>query len=291
MVREKALAHLADAAPSNDFAESPSVTPRSWPGQRLTILAVVAAFAIALIAGYFLLSALDQGSEVPSAVIVDQLSVGVPEPPFARSVTDQLEAAGYTVDYYPGEEVTVDFYRQLPTLGYDLILLRAHSGLIQGGEREGEAFLFTSEPYNNQKHTEDLSEQRLLSATYSRDSLSSELSDIPRFFGIVPDFIKSSMTGTFDGATIVLMGCNGLTSSTMAAAFVERGAKAIVSWDDLVTGDHTDAATDRLLELLLQGGLPLGEAVAQTAAEVGPDPWYGSELRFYPLEQAAATIP
>ncbi len=265
--------------------------PRSWLRHRLTILAVVAAVSISLILGYLLLSSLDQGSDAPSAVIIDQLSIGVPKPPFVHTVTEKLEAAGYTVDYYPGERVTVDFYRQLPTLGYDLILLRAHSGLIQSGEREGEAFLFTSEPYNNQKHTEELSERRLLSATYSRESLSSRLSDIPRFFGIVPDFIQSSMIGSFDDATIILMGCNGLTSSTMAAAFVEKGARAIVSWDDLVTGDHTDAATDRLLELLLKDELPLGEAVTRTAAEVGPDPWYGGELLFYPPEQAASTSP
>ncbi len=265
--------------------------PRSWPWQRLTILAVAAAVSVSLIVGYFLLSTLDEGSDVPSAVIVDQLSVGVPEPPFAHAVTVQLEAVGYTVDYVSGEEVTVDFYRQLPTLGYDLILLRAHSGLIQNGDREGDAFLFTSEPFDNQAHTEDLAEKRLLSATYSRDSLNSKLSDVPRFFGIVPDFVESSMMGSFDGATIILMGCNGLTSNTMAAAFVEKGARAIVSWDDLVTGDHTDAATDRLLELLLVDELPLGEAVAQTAAEVGPDPWYGSELQFYPREQTAAKIP
>ncbi len=265
--------------------------PRSWPGTRLTVLAVAAAVSISLVAGYFLLSAPDQGSDVPRAVIVDQLSARGAKPPFAHTVTDQLEAAGYTVDYYPAEEVTVDFYRQLPTLGYDLILFRAHSGLIKSGEREGEAFLFTSEPYNNQEYPEDLSERRLLSATYSRDSLSSNLSDIPSYFGIVPDFIKSSMIGTFDGATIILMGCNGLTSSTMAAAFVEKGAKAIVSWDDLVTEVHTDAAIDRLLELLLRDELPLGEAVGQAAAEIGPDPWYGSELRFYPREQAASTIP
>ena len=265
--------------------------PRFWLGQRLAIIAVVAAVLIVLIAGYFILSVSDERSDVPSAVIVDQLSFGVPKPPFAHTVTDQLEAAGYSVDYYPGEEVTVDFYRQLPTLGYDLILLRAHSGLIQGGEKEGEAFLFTSELYNNLEYPAELSERRLLNATYSVDSLSANLSDIPSYFGIVPDFVKSSMIGTFDGATIVLMGCNGLTSNTMAAAFVEKGAKAIVSWDDLVTGDHTDSATDRLLELLLRDGLQLGEAVAQTAAEVGPDPWYGGELLFYPREQAASTIP
>ncbi len=265
--------------------------PRFRLRQRLAIIAVAAAVFVALIGGYFILSDSDEGSDAPSAVIIDQLSVGVPKPPFAHTVTDQLEAAGYTVDYYPGEEVTVDFYRQLPTLGYDLIVLRAHSGLIQGGEREGEAFLFTTEQFDNQTHAEELRERRLLSATYSGDSLSSNLSDVPRFFGIVPDFVELSMIGSFDGATIILMGCNGLTSSTMAAAFVEKGARAIVSWDDLVTGDHTDAATDRLLELLLEGGLPLGEAVAKTAAEVGPDPYYGSELQFYPREQTSATLP
>ena len=152
--------------------------PRFWPGQRLAIVAVAATVLIALIAGYFILSASDEGSGVPSAVIVDQLSAGGAKPPFAHTVTEQLEAAGYTVDYYPAEEVTVDFYRQLPTLGYDLILLRAHSGLIQGGEREGEAFLFTSEPYNNQEYPEELSERRLLSATYSGDGLSSNLRSI-----------------------------------------------------------------------------------------------------------------
>lgn len=262
---------------------------QSWPRRRLTILAALAAISFSLVAGYVLVSPPHPRSDAPSAAIVDQLSPD--KPPFADRVTEQLEAAGYTVDYYPREEVTVDFYRQLPTLGYDLILLRAHSGLIQGGEREGEAFLFTSEPYNNQAYLEDLSERRLLSATYSMDGLSSGLNDIPKYFGIVPDFVSSSMNGTFDGATIVLMGCNGLTSSTMAAAFVEKGAKAIVSWDDLVTGDHTDDATDRLLELLLEDELPLGAAVGQVAAEVGPDPWYGSELHFYPPEQAAATIP
>lgn len=264
---------------------------RSSPRQRLTILAVAVAVSISLIVSYFLLFASDEGPDALSAVIIDQLSIDVPKPPFAHAVTEQLEAAGYTVDYYPGEEVTVDFYRQLPTLGYDLILLRAHSGLIQSGEREGEAFLFTSEPFNNQRHTVELSQHRLLSATYSREDLNSKLSDVPRFFGIVPDFVASSMNGSFDGAIVILMGCNGLTSSTMAAAFVEKGARAIVSWDDLVTGDHTDAATDRLLELLVADGLSLGEAVDQTAAEIGPDPYYGSELHFYPPEQAASTIP
>ena len=48
---------------------------------------------------------------------------------------------------------------------------------------------------------------------------------------------------------------------------------------------HNDTGTERLLEHLLVDGLTPGEAVAQTAAEVGPDPSYGAELRVYPSEE------
>ena len=104
--------------------------------------------------------------EPPRAAIVDQLSFETAKPPFAHTVTALLEQAGYSVDYYPGEEVTVDFYRQLPTLGYDLVLLRAHSGLINGGEGDGEAFLFTNEPYSQTGYVEEQRERRLILATY-----------------------------------------------------------------------------------------------------------------------------
>ena len=98
----------------------------------------------------------------------------------------------------------------------------------------------------------------------------------------MPNFIKSSMKGNFPGTTIIIMGCDGLRSDSIAEAFVERGAKAVVGWDGLVSSAHTDAATERLLQHLLADGLPLQEAVAQTMAEVGPGPSYGSTLLAYP---------
>jgi len=77
------------------------------------------------------------------------------------------------------------------------------------------------------------------------------------------------------------MGCDGLKSDTMAEAFVQKGAAAVVAWDGLVSSDHTDAATERVLELLLIDGLTVEEAVTQTMSELGPDPSYGSALRVY----------
>lgn len=106
----------------------------------------------------------------------------------------------------------------------------------------------------------------------------------PPLFGIAPGFITDSMRGSFDKTLVVMMGCDGLRSQRTAQAFLDKGASAFVSWSRRVSASHTDAATQRLLEKLLVDGLPVGKAVAQTAAEVGPDPLYGAELRVLPDE-------
>ncbi len=86
------------------------------------------------------------------------------------------------------------------------------------------------------------------------------------------------MRGSFNGALIVLMGCAGLWSPTAAEAFLAKGASAFVGWTGSVTPQHTDEATERLLGHLLVDHLKPSEAVATTAAEVGPDPVYKGEL-------------
>jgi len=176
-----------------------------------------------------------------------------------------------SVDYYPGEEVTVDFYRTLPSRGYDLILLRAHStGRITGeGAGAADVSLFTSERYEPGLYVEQLT-GGLGAATYFAGG--------EQYFGITSDFIRSSMRGEFDGATIVVMGCEGLSNSAAAQALLDRGADAVVGWTGLVSAVHTDTATSNLLQDLVIEDLTLPEAVAQTMDNVGPDPVYGSDL-------------
>jgi hypothetical protein len=89
------------------------------------------------------------------------------------------------------------------------------------------------------------------------------------------------MPGDFDGATVIMMGCGGLYTGRTAEAFMQRGAGAVVGWDNLVSAVHTDLATERLLEKLLVDGLPIDAALAQTMAEVGRDPAYQSTLLKY----------
>src|SRR3972149_1506032 len=118
-------------------------------------------------------------SEPRTAVIVDQLSLTQPNPAFIETATDTLEGAGYTVDYFPGEEVTVDFYRNLPTHGYDLVILRVHGGRVMSEDgRRDYVGLFTSEPYSETGYLDDHKAQRLVISWYYEGS--------PAYFGILP---------------------------------------------------------------------------------------------------------
>lgn len=264
---------------------------RRWSRRTVAVAIAVAIAILAAAVSTFFFGSWPGGQSGPQrAAIVDQLSLTTPNPDFVATTTAMLEGAGYQVDYYLGEEVTVDFYRNLPTLDYDVLVLRVHSGLIEdddGQLNQGAAFLFTSERYDQQKYLEEQRARRLIVATYlGRYDLESPLAGRLEYFqfGIPSDFIKSSMKGRFNDATVILMGCNGLTSGTMAEAFVERGAETVVSWDGLVSAPHTDVATERLLEHLVVENHTAREAVTRTMAEFGPDPWYDSKLLSYPPE-------
>jgi hypothetical protein len=213
----------------------------------------------------------------PRAAIVDQLGLTQPNPEFVQTTTDLLEQAGYAVDYHPGEEVTVEFYRKFPSEPHDLIIFRVHSALgREDGQPADWVTLFTADAYHETWYVDEQKTRRLSKVSYYEDG--------PPYFGIMPNFVKSSMKGDLRGTTVVLMGCDGLATETIAKALVDKGAKAVVSWSGSVSGEHTDVATEALLRHLVTEGLPLREAVDKTAAEVGPDPAYGSVLRLYPPE-------
>ncbi|MEE8347433.1 MAG: hypothetical protein V3S20_08805, partial [Dehalococcoidia bacterium] len=207
-------------------------------------------------------------------------------PEFVAAATDLLEGAGYVVDYYPHQEVTIDLYRELPTHDYDIIILRVHAALLQsrlqglGNSLDGdehasvldEAVLFTTEPYSPLKYRVDQPTLQLATVSYYEGGA--------EYFGMRAPFVTSGMKGDFDGSTIIMMGCSGITSANATAwAFLSKGAASYVSWDDLISWGHSDAATERLLELMLVEGLDTEEAVKQTAEELGPDPYFGAELR------------
>ena len=109
-------------------------------------------------------------------------------------------------------------------------------------------------------------------------------------FTIPQKFVESGMKGNFDGATVIIMGCDGLRSDKMAKAFLSKGAKAVIGWNTSVSATRTDEATERLLRHLVTDRLHMQQAVARTMSEVGPDPVEGSVLHVYPPEEAASAI-
>ena len=233
----------------------------------------------------------DQTNNQPSqskAAIVDQASLspaGGLNETFIEKATNILRQGGYIVDYYPGAQVTVEFYKELPTHGYGLIIFRVHSTATE--RRDGEwietpVCFFTSEPYTPKKYRyEQLTDQTVM-VSYTGQP--------PYYFGIMPKFVASSMKGSFQNTIIVMTGCEGLDTPKMAEKFTQKGAKAYIGWDKPIFFSHTDAATIHILRHLIRDKQTIHQAVEQTMEEVGPDPADNSILRYYPLEAEDYTI-
>jgi len=225
-------------------------------------------------------SSADQTSP-PRAALIDHLSFSSPpsNETFIGQCESILESAGFNFTYHDGEEVTVSFYRNLPTHDYSLMILRVHSAVIKDdqGNPTNLIGLFTSEIYNettlDPQHLSELQEGRLaLSRLF--------LGRNDTFFGITPFFVQSSMVGHFRNTVIIMMGCEGLNHTSMAEALVQRGAKVYISWTGPVEISHTDDSTIRLLRSLLQQNQTIKSAVEL----INPDPAYKSKLDYYPKE-------
>ncbi|MDM8532992.1 hypothetical protein QUF63_17660 [Anaerolineales bacterium HSG25] len=215
--------------------------------------------------------------EIKTAVIIDQLSHHYPNPAFVQTATLLLEAAGYTVNYIPADEVTVNFYRDLPMRGDDFLLLRVHGTAVtvdKKGELIEENFvsLATGEPESTTAHPQEL-RQKWLGRFRSDDPTE------PIRLIAMEGFFKNAMRGQFDDSIIVLMGCDGLRVPGTADFFIERGAQAVVGWSDNVGADHMDKAIAYLLEQHLVENQPIEVAVNSTHAEIGADPYFKAELQ------------
>jgi hypothetical protein len=211
----------------------------------------------------------------PRAVIVDQLSSLQENETFVTNVTKELEDYGFEVDLYQGEEITVDFYRQLPAHGYKLIIFRAHSGLLAEDEKvDYRTTLFTNEEYSRLNHyTEQLHDRLVMARVDERH---------PMVFGIPPKFIRESMNGKFDDTVVIMMGCSGLFLEDLAEAFVDKDASVYLAWNGSVELYYVDEATPYLMRQLCSGNLTIKEAVDSTTDVIGPDPEHNAGLKYYP---------
>jgi hypothetical protein len=201
---------------------------------------------------------------------------------FVKECSTILKKAGFAVDYYKGEDVTVEFYRNLPTYRYDLIVFRVHSADMHIHEYPSLA-MFTSEPYSTKRYVYEQLRNRVACGY-----LGSYREGDP-YLVVTDKFVRFSMKGLFKDTVIIMMGCSSI-KRCMATAFLEKGARACIGWDGPVSSGYTDRVTIRFLKHLLVEKQTIARSVRQTMEEVGREYQYGSTLLFWPIKAGNITV-
>ena len=212
----------------------------------------------------------------PRAAIIDQISAFEPDTGPISEVAAALESAGFKVDVWQGQAVTVDFYRELPRYGYKLIVFRTHMSFYYLGTDtsliKGTA-LFSGESYSTTRHISDQLNDTVIKANITRDS--------PAVFAINSKFITDTMEGRFDDTVILMMGCNSYYLDDMAKAFIQKGASTYVGWSSKVILEHLDRVLVELVDNLFTKQLNIETAITHTMNTTGHDPYCGAYLRYY----------
>ena len=243
---------------------------------------VYAAFIITIIIvpTIFILQLLTSRRNTPKAAIIDQLSSSHLSPTsqypnrtlidLARSLLGQRFD---TIDYY-SDNASVENYKQLPSKGYKVIIWRAHSALNLDSKYVA---ISTSDRWDLTGYDQYMQNGQL--------TLCNITGDPHLYFAINPKFIREVMTGKFEDTLIIMMSCNGLKTeyTETAAAFLDKGAEVLISWNGWIGSADNDDATARLLNYLIVENDTVGGALDKVNKIKYLSPEFGqSKLWYYP---------
>jgi len=210
---------------------------------------------------------LDDG--IPKAAIIDQLYDGIPNPDFQQNATEYFKTAGYEVDIYNTKDITVDFYKELPSMDYEFIVIRSHATAFYF--KYASEALFTGEKYSPKKHSADQLSGHIGAASTFRvgtmKNMSPEKVANQTYFVIGSKFVDEKMVGEFPGSVIVLAGCYTASSELLSQSLLDRGASVVVGWDNIVLSRQNDKVILALLEKMLVDGEVVPEAVSSVTNE------------------------
>jgi hypothetical protein len=220
------------------------------------------------------------------AAIIDQLYLREPNPIFITEATNLLKSIGFEVDIWQGNQITVDFYRRLPSMGYRFILMRIHSGTlveIKNGQvtEMPNTYLFTAENYTSSRYVADQLTNKVSYAVMEENS--------PNVFAVNSEFIRDAK-GTFNHTVVLAMGCESSRHTDLEQAFIIKGASVYIGWSDIVTLAHVDKVTLDLLKKFCTSGMSISQGISVTMASLGHDPYYNSYLKFFPDISGSKTI-
>jgi len=203
-------------------------------------------------------------TEIPKAAIIDQLHNDKPNENYQKLVTEYLETAGYEVDLYTTDAITVNFYKRLPAMNYEFIVIRSHA--LGPGVIEDSATLFTGEKYSEDKHLQEQLSGLLgigipFRPSHVEQRGGSEFFSDQKYFVLGSQLIDEKMIGSFPGSTIILGGCDTQEESFLANSLLGRGASEIVGWNGLITARDNDVIILELLEEVLVNDVAMDEAI------------------------------
>jgi hypothetical protein len=211
-------------------------------------------------------------SSTRAVALIDQLASEYPDPSFVQSVRSETVNSGLRFDYVGPNGATVDYFANLPSYNYGLIILRIHGSVV------GAPIIATSEKYKQDAYISQQIWDRI-GAVNINGTL---------YFALEAPFVADEMCGRFPGTMILFMGCDG-QDPVFGNAFVQRGARVLVGWEKTVTVTHTDIAFEKLVSQLLNGNTIMS-SVRNVMKTVGPDPQTGSSLSYYPSEAATSRL-
>lgn len=221
---------------------------------------------------------------VPRAAILDQLYSDIPNEEFQKKAIKYLQEAGYEVELFTTEQLTVDFYKKLPKMNYEFIVVRSHAIGSDGPnyfEKEPVS-IFTGEKYADDKYIqEQLFGQLGKGAPYmsSQVEASVDLSGLSEttpvevslglrlldttnpYFLVGSKYVDDLMEGSFPNSVIVLGGCSTLSNPSLAKSLVNRGASSVVGWDRLIGSTKNDQVVLAFLESVLVNDMQVDDAV------------------------------
>ena len=227
-------------------------------------------------------SATDSKSK-PLAAIIDQLHDTIPNQNFNENAKQYLELAGYKVDFYTTKDITIDFYKNLPSKNYKYIIIRTHS--LEEPTYNNATFLFTGEKYDVNKYfMEQISGQLGKGAPIygeEREIIirAGQNLDERMYFLVGTKFVDELMVGKFSDSVILIGGCESLRNNDLAKSFISRGAMHVVGWDRTIGATENDKILLEFLEKTIVDEKKIDDVVIELNDEYSEDLMFSSKLR------------
>ena len=274
--------------PNKDGASIPSYvknTFESWEEGLVSDIAVVDTIKFLIQANIIITSpsSLDKQPR-QLAAIIDQLHDSIPNERYQEKTIEYLENAGYDVDLYTTEDLTLDFFKNLPTMNYKLIIFRTHS--FEETYPENHTFLFTGEKYELKKYIqEQLSGQIAKGIPLNVQGLEelkedNESIDDKSYFVFGSKMMDELMIGKFPQSVIIIGGCESVRTSELGKSFILRGASTVVGWDRSVKSLENDKVMLALLEEILINKIGIHDALLSLNGEFSTKLHYSSQLNY-----------